>query len=102
MKEQVLNIIKEEITEKVIQISRLPVDNTIPNTKLHFLTAELGAMQQILHRMENDPLVGDVSRLEVIDNDGRSYTNYLNEGQSIFLSLQDDNRTLKIFVESNK
>jgi hypothetical protein len=52
--------------------------------------------------MENDPLVGDVSRLEVIDNDGRSYTNYLNEGQSIFLSLQDDNRTLKIFVESNK
>jgi hypothetical protein len=54
MKEQVLKIIKEEITEKVGQISTLPIDNTTPNTKLHFLTAELGAMQQILRRMEKE------------------------------------------------
>ena len=54
MKEKVLKIIKEEISEKVSQISSLPIDNTTPNTKLHFLTAELGAMQQILRRMEKE------------------------------------------------
>ena len=54
MKEQVLKIVKEEINEKMDQIRKLPVDNMTPNTKLHFLTAELGAMQQILRRMEKE------------------------------------------------
>lgn len=54
MKEQVLKIIKEEIDIKMDQIRNLPIDNTSPNTKFHFLTSELGAMQQILHRMEKE------------------------------------------------
>lgn len=54
MKEQVLKIIKEEIDMKMEQIRSLPVSNTEPNTKLHFLTSELGAMQQILRRMEKE------------------------------------------------
>jgi len=54
MKEVVLKIIKEEINEKMDQIRSLPVDNATPNTKLHFLTSELGALQQILRRMEKE------------------------------------------------
>jgi len=54
MKEQVLKIIKEEIDLVMDQIRNLPIDNTSPNTKLHFLTTELGAMQQILRRMEKE------------------------------------------------
>ena len=54
MKEVVLKMVKEEINEKMDQISNLPIDNTSPNTRLHFLTAELGAMQQILRRMEKE------------------------------------------------
>lgn len=54
MKDQVLEIIKEEINEKMDQIRNLPIDNTSPNTKFHFFTAELGAMQQILRRMEKE------------------------------------------------
>ena len=54
MKEVVLKIVKEEIDDKMDEIRDLPIDNTIPNTKLHFLTAELGAMQQILRRMEEE------------------------------------------------
>lgn len=54
MKEQALKIVKQEIDEKMEQIRTLPIDNTTPNTKLHFLTAELGAMQQILRRMEKE------------------------------------------------
>ena len=54
MKEQVLKIIKEEINIVLEQIRDLPTDNTTPNTKLHFLTTELGAMQLILRRMEKE------------------------------------------------
>ena len=54
MKEHVLKIVKEEIDRVMDQIRDLPIDNASPNTKLHFLTSELGAMQQILRRMEKE------------------------------------------------
>ena len=37
-----------------------------------------------------------VTRLEVIDQDGRSYVN--NRVTSVELSMQDENRTLKLFI----
>lgn len=40
-----------------------------------------------------------VTRVEVIDEDGRSYMNY--NVHSVFADLQDDDRTLKLFVKSN-
>lgn len=40
---------------------------------------------------------GQVNRIEVIDSKGRSYTNY--DVKGFELSLQDDNRTLKIFIK---
>lgn len=40
-------------------------------------------------------LTKNVTRVEVIDDKGRSYTNY--EAKNVQLSFQDDNRTLKIF-----
>lgn len=38
-----------------------------------------------------------VTRVEVIDENGRSYTNW-NKDNSVELSFQDDNRTLKVFI----
>lgn len=38
-----------------------------------------------------------VNRVEVIDNDGRSYTRY--NVKSVSYQLQDDQQTLKLFVE---
>lgn len=40
-----------------------------------------------------------VNRLEVIDEDGRSYTKYFKRGDIDYM-LQDDNQTLKIFIEA--
>ncbi|MDA8977455.1 hypothetical protein N9F71_00380 [bacterium] len=40
-----------------------------------------------------------INRLEVIDQTGRAYVHYLGENESVRYSLQDDNRTLKIFVD---
>ena len=41
-----------------------------------------------------------VTRVEVIDEEGRTYVNYLNEDQRVKYSLQDDDRTLKVFIDS--
>jgi len=40
-----------------------------------------------------------INRLEVIDQTGRAYVHYLSEKESVRYSLQDDNRTLKIFID---
>jgi hypothetical protein len=45
----------------------------------------------------NELDVSKVTRLEVIDENGRSYTKY--QISDIEFSLQDDARTLKIFLE---
>ena len=43
-----------------------------------------------------------VNRFEVIDEEGRTYVNHLNEDQRVNFSLQDDNRTLKVFINSEE
>ena len=43
-----------------------------------------------------------VTRVEVIDEEGRSYVNYLNEDQRVHFSLQDDDRTLKVFIDDQR
>ena len=42
--------------------------------------------------------MNNINRLEVIDQTGRAYVHYLDELESVRYSLQDDNRTLKVFV----
>ena len=41
-----------------------------------------------------------VNRVEVIDNNSRSYVNRY-PSNKVELSLQDDNRTLKIFIKKD-
>jgi hypothetical protein len=45
--------------------------------------------------------MGGVNRLEVIDDSGRAYTKYFKPGDVDYV-LQDENRTLKIFIEEKK
>lgn len=40
-----------------------------------------------------------VNRLEVIDDKGRSYTKYLKDDERVRYMLQDDNKTLKVFID---
>ena len=42
--------------------------------------------------------LNNVNRLEIIDQTGRAYTHHLTKNESVRYSLQDDNRTLKIFI----
>jgi len=40
-----------------------------------------------------------VTRFEVIDDSGRAYVKYLEVGEGIQYGLQDDDRTLKVFID---
>jgi len=40
-----------------------------------------------------------VNRFEVIDANGRAYVNYLNDDERVRYMLQDDNKTLKVFID---
>lgn len=41
-----------------------------------------------------------VNRVEVIDKNGRSYVNWRSDNK-VELSLQDNGRTLKVFIKEN-
>ena len=42
-----------------------------------------------------------LNRLEVVDDNGRAYVNW-NDKNNISFSLQDEGKTLKIFITQNK
>lgn len=42
-----------------------------------------------------------VIRVEVIDENGRSYVNW-NENNIVHISIQDEGRTMKVFIDKNK
>ena len=56
--------------------------------------------QEVLNETVEEQKEAQVSRLEVIDADGRSYTNWL--VTKLELSYQDEDRTLKIFTDGVK
>ena len=58
-----------------------------------FLYKELG-------KLERERRFSKVSRLEVIGKEGREYVRYFEEEEYMDWYLQDDDRTLKIFIEA--
>lgn len=41
----------------------------------------------------------DINRIEVIGFEGREFVRYLKEDERLFAMLQDNNRTMKIFID---
>jgi hypothetical protein len=56
------------------------------------------AIQQKLIEMGWTPPLNDVNRVEVIDETGRVFAYYLKPGVKMTISMQDDNKTMKIFI----
>ena len=54
-------------------------------------------LQKLSATSSGDTRLQKVTRVEVIDSNGRIYTNY--NCKDVEIQLQDDNRTLKIFLK---
>lgn len=44
------------------------------------------------------PPLDGVDRVEMIDKTGRAYTYYLTPSEGVSISMQDNNKTMKIFI----
>jgi hypothetical protein len=58
------------------------------------------AIQQKLIEMGWTPPQNNVDRVEVIDKTGRAYTHYLKPSEKMTISMQDNNKTMKIFIDN--
>ena len=52
--------------------------------------------------IRNDKDLESVNRVELIDATGRAYVKYLKQGEVVRYSVQDENRTLKIFIQQEE
>lgn len=57
------------------------------------------ALHNMLHEALEFEAMKAVTRFEVIDDKGRTYVKYLDKEEGIKYALQDDNRTLKVFID---
>ena len=58
------------------------------------------ALHNAIYDGEDLQAMKGVTRFEVIDEEGRTYVNHLNDDQGVKFSLQDDDRTLKVFIDN--
>lgn len=56
-------------------------------------------LHNMLHQALEYEAMKAVTRLEVIDKEGRSYTKNLDESERVWYNLQDNDQTLKIFID---
>ena len=70
---------------------------------LHGMNCGFMGIHNAIGDGEDYNAIGDgedyINRLEVIDENGRALVKYLDKDEKVRYSLQDDNRTLKVFIE---
>ena len=60
------------------------------------------AIHNAIYDGEELQAMKNVTRVEVIDDKGRTYVKYLKDDEGIKYSLQDDDRTLKVFIDKQR
>lgn len=76
------------------------VPGTIKNMDHEQLQEYAWFLYKELGKLERERRFSKVSRLEVIGQKGREYVRYFEEEEYMDWYLQDDDRTLKIFIEA--
>jgi len=85
------------IQKLLINVRALYINNVWREQDIHNLKKKAGLIDALLGgKLKLEP----TNRVEVIDEQGRQYTNY--GCGEVELSMQDEGRTLKIFLENEK
>ena len=66
---------------------------------MHGMNCGFMAIHNAIGDGEQYQAMRGVNRLEVIDDTGRALVKYLDKDEKVRYDLQDDNRTLKVFIE---
>lgn len=70
-----------------------------PGMYLHGMNCGYMALHNAIFDGEEFEKMKAVNRFEVIDDSGRAYVKYLDKDEGIKYNLQDDDRTLKVFID---
>ena len=82
--------------------SKNEIPGSIKNLPLEQLQELAWSWYKTMSQLERERKFSDVSRLEVIGPEGREYVRYFEDEEFMHYMLQDNNRTLKIFIEDCK
>jgi len=77
------------------------IPNSIKNLTLEQLQELSWSWYKTMSRLERELKFSSVSRVEVIGPEGREYVRYFEDEEFMYTDLQDDGRTLKIFIEQD-
>ena len=77
------------------------IPGTIKNMSHEQLQGYAWWLYKELGKLERERKFSKVSRVEVIGPEKREYVRYFNEEEFMNWGLQDDDRTLKIFIEKD-
>ena len=79
------------------------MSDKIPGTIKNLTHEQLQDYAWFLHKrvgvLERERKFSKISRVEVIGKEGREYVRYFKDDEYMDWDLQDDDRTLKIFIE---
>jgi hypothetical protein len=78
------------------------IPGTIKNLTHEQLQEFAWALYKTVGQLEREKKFSKVSRLEVIGPQSREYVRYFKEGEFVSYGLQDGDRTLKVFIESEE
>ena len=92
--------IKEELYDAVkVEVVKPKVPGTIKNLSLEKLQEYAWWLHKRVGVLERERKFSKISRVEVIGKEGREYVRYFKDDEYMDWDLQDDDRTLKIFIE---
>ena len=104
IKEELYDAVKMEMFEASSKLEGIEY-NKIPGTIKNLTHEELQGYAWWLYKrvgvLERERKFSKVSRVEVIGPKEREYVRYFTDNEYMDWDLQDDNRTLKIFIEKN-
>jgi hypothetical protein len=78
------------------------IPRTITNLSLEDLQIYAWFLYKNMCQLERERKFSHVSRVEVIGPEGREYVRYFEPEEFMHYVMQDDDRTLKIFIEDCK
>ena len=78
------------------------VPGTIKNMSLEQLQEYTWFLYKRVGVLERERKFSKISRVEVIGKEGREYVRYFTDNEYMDHDIQDDDRTLKIFIEKDE
>lgn len=88
---------KDALTQKALTESCFKLETRIRN-----MIKNLYNDRSILESLKMNTKTEKVNRVEIIDENGRSYVKYLPAHKEVVLSFQDDDKTLKVFIQNKE